>query len=124
MLFFILGFVCTCIIFELFKSLALFASFKKLEAQLLFVASSLVQYKYHAIKIVEIAYSADDEKKEECANIVAKIHEKFDGYGDKWVESLKVNLPYATQYNDWKSAIQYFEQLLIKVKEQDGNDIK
>ena len=85
--------------------------------QLLFIAASLIQYKYHAIKIIEISYSNEPDKQKECEEIVAKIHEKFDAYGDSWIEYMKSRLPYNTEYSDWKTAIQYAEQLLIKSRE-------
>lgn len=110
----LLGVVCGFILFELIKSYVLYTSFRRMEAQLLFIAASLVQYKYHAIKIIEIAYSSDENKNEECQNVIAKIHEKFDSYANSWINLLKQNLPYNTEYNDWKSAIHYIEQLITK----------
>jgi hypothetical protein len=114
---FILGVVVGFLFFETLKSIVLLNSFRQLEAQLLFAAMSLLQYKYHAIKIIEISYSNEPDKKEECEKIVAKIHEKFDGFGDSWIENLRQRLPYKTEYSDWKSAIQYVEELINKAKE-------
>ena len=120
---FILGILCGFILFEILKNIVLLNAFQKLETQMLFIGMSLLQYKYHAIKIIEISYSAEPDKKDECDKVIAKIHEKFDGFGDMWIQNLISHLPYKTQYTNWKTAIQYAEQLLNKGKQVDsGND--
>jgi hypothetical protein len=83
-----------------------------MEVQLLMMSFTLIQYKYHAISIIKISYSEEPEKKEECEAIVAKIHEKFDSYGESWIQELRSRLPYKTEYNDWKSALVYVEGLI------------
>lgn len=112
-----LGVICGVILFEILKAFLLYSTYRRMEGMLLYIAASLMKYKYHAIKIVEIAYSADESKKEECLEIVAKIHQKFDGFGDEWVKDLKSRLPYNTEYNDWKTAIQYIERLITENKQ-------
>lgn len=117
---FILGILCGFILFEILKNYVLLNVFQRLEMQMLLIAMNLIQYKYHAIKIIEIAYSSEPDKKEECEKIVSKIHEKFDGYGDIWIQNLIAHLPYKTQYINWKTAIQYAEQLINKDNEVDS----
>jgi hypothetical protein len=89
-----------------------------MELKFLLGAMSLIQYKHHAIMILELTYAEaaekDPSKLEECKKIVAKIHEKFDGFGDSWIESLIDKLPYKTEYTDWKTARVYVEQLIKK----------
>ena len=120
MLYYIFGFVSCMLLYEIVKNYAIYYSFRAMELQFLFGALSLIQYKYHAIRIIEACYEeaalTDATKAEECKLVVAKIHEKFDGYGHSWIESLIARLPYKTEYNDWNSAILYGERLLTMNK--------
>lgn len=115
---FILGVVLGFLSFEILRTFVVLSTYRQLEAQMLFIAMSLIQYKYHAIKIIEISYSEEPNKKQECEQIVAKIHEKFDAFGDSWVQSLIQKLPYKTEYNDWKTAILYADKLITKINEE------
>lgn len=91
-------------------------SFIQMERNFLAGAISLIQYKYHAIAILEIAYSEQIEKdpstKKELDEIVDKIHEKFDGYADSWVKQMISLLPYKPNYNDWQGALLHAQQLI------------
>lgn len=91
-------------------------AFVQMERSFLSGAISLIQFKYHAIAILEIAYSEEIEKdptkKKELDEIVEKIHEKFDGFADSWVKQLISTLPYKPEYNDWQGALLFVEQLI------------
>ena len=103
---------------------ALADAYQKLEFQMLTAAGSLSQYKHHAIKIVEIAYAEDPTKAEEFKQVEQKIHEKFDSYSDTFIKSLISKLPYKTEYNDWRSALQYTERLINTSKTNDASKRK
>ena len=51
---FVLGILSGFILFEILKNYVLLNAFQKLELQMLLIAMNLIQYKYHAIKIIEI----------------------------------------------------------------------
>ena len=90
--------------------------FKTIEHSLLLSATELIQYKHHAIKILELSYDKaaeeDKTKTEEFKQIVQKINEKFDSYGESWIQYLIARLPYKTEYKDWKTGLAYIEGLL------------
>lgn len=117
-----IGFFVCILLFSYSINSILNDTFHKMETQILLAALSLIQYKYHAIKILEIAYDASSKKypskNEEYNLVVAKIHEKFDSYGESWIKLLMSRLPYKTQYNDWKSALAFAEQLLTNNKQK------
>lgn len=110
--YFFVGVIATVIFYQTARNLSWIASYKQMEIQFLFSALNLMQYKHHAIKIIEISYADQEEKSEECKQIVKKIHEKFDAFGEYWIQDLIKRLPYKTEYNDWKSATLYAEQLI------------
>lgn len=117
---FVFGFI-VCL-FGLSASINLVTTntFKLMEKQILLSGLSLVQYKFHALKILEIAYDAAEEKypskAEEYKIVVEKVNEKFDGYGEEWIKLLISRLPYKTEYSDWKTALAYAERLLTNRK--------
>lgn len=108
------------ILFITYKSAVITSFFKAMEMQFLFAAFGLIQYKYQAIHILKVAYDAaaekDPSKKEEYEEVESKIHQKFDGFGDSWVQDLKNRLPYDTEYNDFNSALRYVERLINEKK--------
>ena len=91
-------------------------SFIQMERNFLTGALSLIQFKYHAIAILEIAYSKEIEndptRKEELDEIVKKIHEKFDGFADSWVKQMISLLPYKPEYDNWETALLFVERLI------------
>jgi hypothetical protein len=101
---------------NIFSKIWLRYAFIQMERNFLSGAMSLIQFKYHAIAILEIAYSEQIEKdpsrKEELDQIVEKIHEKFDGYADSWVKQTISLLPYKPEYNDWAGALLFVERLI------------
>lgn len=118
--YFMLGFVSAYLLYRILRTIVIFAFFREMEIKFLYAAGGLEQYKHHAIKIVEISYSElcqqDPEKIKERDAIVKSINEKFDSFGDSWVNDLKQKLPYKTEYFDWKSALKYASRLLITDK--------
>jgi len=69
------------------------------------------------MKIVyERAAEEDKAYIEELKQVINKIHEKFNSFGNEWVKNLKNNLPYETEYNNWEEAIEYANKLFIKKK--------
>jgi len=114
--YFALGFLFCGLLFETLKILSIRQSFVVVERQFLLGAMYLIQFKYHAIQILELAYAEaaeiNPEKNEECKKVIDKIHEKFNEFGNTWVINFTRMLPYKTEYNDWNSAIQYVEKLL------------
>jgi len=118
--YFALGFLFCGLLFETIKIFSIRQSFVVVERQFLLGAMYLIQFKYHAIQILELAYAESAEtnpqKSEECKQVVAKIHEKFNEFGNTWVTNFVRMLPYKTEYNDWNSAIQYVEKLLNEGK--------
>ena len=92
--------------------------FKNSEKQLLFISMLLLEYKYQAINLMKIVYdkAAEEDEKyvEEGKKVIEKIHEKFTYFGDNWITNLKKNLPYETPYNSWNDAVEYFNKLITK----------
>lgn len=117
---FIAGFFACIFIVSVSINATFVGTFKHMEKQILLSAISLMQYKFHALKILEIAYDAAEEKypskAEEYKLVVAKVNEKFDGYGEEWIKLLISRLPYKTEYSDWKTALAYAERLLTNRK--------
>lgn len=117
---FLLGMILTMALYEGSRAYKLFSAFKRVELLFLFSALSLMQYKFHAIKILEISYMDDieknPEKKKELDAIILKIEEKFNSYGDSFVDILNNYLPYKTTYSDWKTALVYANELITKEK--------
>lgn len=117
---FIAGFFICLLLFSSSISLVITNTFKHMEKQLLLSGLSLIQYKFHALKILEIAYDAAEEKypskAEEYKLVVEKVNQKFDGYGEEWIKLLISRLPYKTEYRDWKTALVYAERLLSNRK--------
>ena len=114
-LFFLAGVIITVAVYETIRKSAIAAimlGYKQMEVQYLIAGLSLMQYKHHAAKIVEIAYLGEPDRKYECKRVIERINEKFDEYSEAWVSDLITKLPYKTQYNDWKSALVYAEQLI------------
>jgi hypothetical protein len=118
--YFALGFLFCGLLFESLKVFSIKQSFIIVERQFLLGAMYLIQFKYHAIQVLELAYEeaaeSHPEKREEGKLVVSKIHEKFNEFGNTWVTNFIKLLPYKTQYNDWNSAIQYVEKLLNEGK--------
>ena len=114
--YFCAGFLFCGLLFESLKVFSIKQSFVIVEKQFLLGAMYLIQFKYHAIQVLELAYEeaaeTHPEKKEEGKLVVAKIHEKFNEFGNNWVTNFIKLLPYKTEYNDWNSAILYVEKLL------------
>lgn len=103
------------LLLQFLKTFLVLQTFKHTEKKLLFISLSLLEYKYHAIEIINIVYDKaieeDEAKKEEKKKVVEKIHEKFSYFGDEWIRSLKKLLPFETEYNNWKEAIEYADKL-------------
>lgn len=117
---FFAGMLTAFLLIGLMKKTLILNSFNFSEKQLLLISMSLLQYKYHAIEIIEIVYdkaSEDDPKYlKEKQEVINKINEKFNSFGDQWIINLKKILPYETEYNSWKEAIEYAEKLFSKSK--------
>ena len=120
--YFALGFLFCGLLFESLKVLSIKQSYVIVEKQFLLGAMYLIQFKYHAIQILELAYAeaaeTNPEKTEEAKVVIEKIHQKFNEFGDNWVTSFINLLPYKTEYNDWNSAILYVEKLLNEGKKK------
>lgn len=114
-IFFFLGMLFCFLLMQFFKTFLIFHSFKLAEKNLLFISLSLLKYKYHAIELMNIVYdkaAEDDENKIiEKTKVIEKIHEKFSQFGDEWIINLKKTLPFETEYNNWKEAIDYADKL-------------
>ena len=117
---FLIGFITCLLLFSKSIDLVITNTFKIMEKQILLSGFSLMQYKFHALKILEIAYDAAEEKypskAEEYKLVVEKVNQKFDDYGNDWIKLLISRLPYKTEYNDWKTALVYAERLLSNRK--------
>lgn len=107
-------FFCFLLI-QFFKNFLIFNSFKLAEKNLLFISLSLLKYKYHAIELMNIVYDRaieeDQAKIIEKKQVIEKIHEKFSQFGDEWILNLKKTLPFDTEYNNWKEAMDYADKL-------------
>lgn len=113
---FLLGMFSAFIMISFFKNILLVNAFVNAERQLLLISMSLLQYKYQAISLIEIVYDkaieSDEKYSLEKKQVIEKIHEKFNFFGDQWVESLKNNLPHEIKYNNWIEAVEYAEKLI------------
>lgn len=78
----------------------------------------LLQYKYHVIEIINIVYDraseSDSSYDEERKKVLNSIEEKYNSFGNVWVNQLKGLLPYNLEYKNWKEAIEYGNTLFNK----------
>jgi len=114
-IFFFMGMFFCFLLIQFFKNFLIFNSFKLAEKNLLFISLSLLKYKYHAIELMNIVYDRaieeDQAKIIEKKQVIEKIHEKFSQFGDEWILNLKKTLPFDTEYNNWKEAMDYADKL-------------
>jgi hypothetical protein len=111
--------MCTgFLLIDIMKKYLLLRTFILSEKQLLMLSMSLIEFKYQAINMVNIAYERLAEENpsniEEQKLIIEKIHQKFNLFGDAWINNLKNYLPYNTEYNNWQQAIEHVQKLITK----------
>lgn len=115
-LIFFAGMVSGFLIIDIMKRILILNTFNLAEKQLLLMSMSLIQYKYECINIIKIVYerAAEEDAKYavESKQVIDKIHEKFNYFGDEWINQLKKYLPYETKYNNWHEAVEYLEKLI------------
>lgn len=118
LLWFIAGFISCYIMFEVGKNLVIRDSFKRIEMQFLLGSLYLLQYKYHILQIINIVYDRAAEEdptyNEERKKVLNSIEEKYNSFGNVWINQLKGLLPYDLEYKNWNEAIEYGNKLLIK----------
>lgn len=115
-LWFCLGFLACYLLFEIGKKAVILDAFKRIELQFLLGSLYLLQYKYHVIQIIEIVYDRAEEDKKEYAEerkkVINSIEQKFNSYGNVWINQLQGLIPYKLQYKNWNEAIEYSNKLL------------
>jgi len=78
----------------------------------------LLQYKYQVLQIINIVYdraSEDDPAyNEERRKVINSIEEKYNSFGNVWINQLKGLLPYDLKYKNWNEAIEYGNKLFSK----------
>lgn len=93
---------------------------KDLEIKFLIGSANLVQFKDHALKILEIVYDkageSDPQFIEDYKKIVAAVEEKYEEIGDNWIKELQKTLGYEIEYKNWKQATKYIDRLLKATK--------
>lgn len=113
---FISGMLFAFLLIDVMKKTIILRAFNNAEKDMLLISMSLLQYKYHAIQLMEIVYDRAAEQNPEIVSekkeVVKKIHEKFLLFGNIWIEKLKLGLPYETKYKNWPDAVEYAEKLL------------
>lgn len=118
LLWFISGFIACYVLFELGKKAVIIDSFKRIELQFLLGSLYLLQYKYHVIQIINIVYDrAEEDKKEygeERKKVLNALEEKFNSYGNVWINQLKGIIPYDLEYKNWNEAIEHANKLFNK----------
>jgi len=111
-----LGFFSAFFIIDIFKNILLLNAFITAEKKILLISLSLLQYKFHAMQIIEIVYDKaseqDSSAEKEKQEVIKKINDKFNAFGDNWIKDLKSNLPHKTNYNNWSEAIEYADKLI------------
>lgn len=117
-LWFIAGFVTCYIMFEIGKNIVIRDSFKRIELQFLLGSLYLLQYKYQVLQIINIVYdraSEDDPNyNEERKKVLNSIEEKYNSFGNVWINQLKSLLPYDLEYKNWNEAIEHGNKLFSK----------
>ena len=112
------GFVTCYILIELGKNIVIKESFIKIEHRFLLGAIHLLQYKYHALQLMDIVYerAAEEDPKylEEKKQVLNKIEQKFDLFCNLWIAEMQKILPYNLQYKNWKEALEYADKLFSK----------
>jgi hypothetical protein len=119
LIFIFLAGMCTgFLLIDIMKKYLLLRTFILSEKQLLMLSMSLIEFKYQAINMVNIVYERLAEENpsniEEQKLIIEKIHQKFNLFGDAWINNLKNYLPYNTEYNNWQQAIEHVQKLITK----------
>lgn len=117
-LWFVAGFLTCYIMFELGKNIVIRDSFRRIELQFLLGSLYLLQYKYQIVQIINIVYdraSEDDPKyNEERKKVLNSIEEKYNSFGNVWINQLKSLLPYELEYKNWNEALEYGNKLITK----------
>jgi len=117
-LWFVAGFIACYVMFELGKNIVIRDSFKRIELQFLLGSLYLLQYKYQVLQIINIVYdraSEDDPAyNEERRKVINSIEEKYNSFGNVWINQLKGLLPYDLKYKNWNEAIEYGNKLFSK----------
>ncbi len=92
--------------------------------QFLLVSMHFIQYKFHALQILEIVHEkaseTDPKFAEDYKVIKEKIEEKFNQFGDQWIKNLKITLGYETEYKNWNEATKYIDGLVKRSKERNN----
>lgn len=118
LLWFGIGFITCYFLIELGKNIVIKSHFIEMEHKFLLAAINLLQYKFQAIELMKVVYdrSAEDDPKyiEEKKQVIAKIEEKYQLFGDDWVKRMQTIFPYNLNYNNWKEAIEYANKLFTK----------
>lgn len=117
-LLFAAGFMTCYLFIEFAKFLVLKESFLRVEKISLLGVIYLLQYKFHALEILRIAYerAAEEDPKylEEYKQVINKIEERFNFFGDSWVKNMQSIMPYELEYKSWKEAIEHSNKLFTK----------
>jgi hypothetical protein len=114
-LWFAAGFITCYLIIEFAKLLIIKESFLRIEKISLLGVMYLLQYKFQALEILRIAYerAAEEDPKylQEYKQVINKVEEKFNFFGDSWVKNMQSIIPYDLEYKSWKEAIEHSNKL-------------
>ena len=98
---------------------------KKLEAQFLLGSLYFLQYKYHMLQVLELVYEkaaeTDEKFVQDYKDIINKIEQKTDQFGEEWFSGLQKAVEHETKYKNWKEVTKYFNEVM---KNKDGQQQK
>jgi len=121
-LWFAAGFITCYLIIDFGKLLVIRESFSRVEKISLLGVMYLLQYKFHALEILRIAYERAGEENpkylEEYKQVINKVEEKFNFFGDSWVKNMQSIMPYELQYKSWKEAIEHSNKLFTNKQDR------
>ncbi len=112
---FFIGFMIRSMFSYLFIAGTYLKYVEDLEKKFLLLSVNFIQWKAHALQILELSYEKaseeDPEQKESFKIFKNRVEEKYDETGEGFVRYMSNILPYKPKYKNWSEAIQYLETL-------------
>jgi len=89
---------------------------KDMEHRFLLTMASSEEYKFQTLEILRIAYEkageSDPQFLKDYEKICQTIEKKFEQFGDEWINHMNNTLGYKTEYQNWREATRYIENLV------------
>ena len=111
---FFIGFLIRSLFSHLFIAGAYLKYMQDLELKFILLSVNFIQWKAHALQILELTYEKvseeDPEQKENFKIFKRKVEEKYEEAGEGFIRHMSNILPYTPKYKNWKQAVEYLER--------------